>query len=469
MKRTLIITLVAVLAAACGGGGGGGGSGGAGGGSTANSGTPAGQASGVTFTPSAFHQTLPWGADQPVGVSMYFSDKSLLNGVTGAVYGTVTDLNGVLKPTVQINGAGSYLFQANIFVSQAAASGHYQGTFQLKLCADSQCQTPLPGSPWLLPYDLNITAASYGTGPYNTVMGVAFDSSGNFYVADATSSLLQKFTPAGAVSMVDNLLSLTAINGVANDQKGGVVISYSYDNYNPLLEDFNPSQPLNWEANGRYPSVYTEAAPAGLASDAAGNVYFADPGNVIGLANAKGAISAYAGTPGLNGAGTPGFVDGTGGAARFNTPNDVALDAGGNLYVADSGNHAIRKIAPGGIVTTLAGNGATGYADGTGAAARFAYPTGLALDAAGNIFVADSGNNTIRKVAPGGAVTTIAGDGSASNVGYVDATGASARFNGAFRIAVAPNGDLYVSDKGNGAIRVVTQAGVVSTLIAGGK
>jgi hypothetical protein len=147
----------------------------------------------------------------------------------------------------------------------------------------------------------------------------------------------------------------------------------------------------------------------------------------------------------------------------------VAVDAGGNLYVADSGNNLIRKISPGGVVTTLAGSvvgtssGANGgSADGLGAAAQFNFPNGLAVDAAGNVYVADFVNETIRQITPAGNVTTLAG--TAGVTGNTDGTGSAARFNGPTGIAVDAAGNVYVADTENHAVRKITLAGVVTTL-----
>ncbi|WP_324106400.1 hypothetical protein [Noviherbaspirillum sp.] len=146
--------------------------------------------------------------------------------------------------------------------------------------------------------------------------------------------------------------------------------------------------------------------------------------------------------------------------ARFNHPVGIASDSNGNLYVADSGNYTIRKIASSGVVTTLAGSpGISGDADGTGPAARFGNLKGLAVDAAGNVYVVDS--NAIRKITPSGAVSTVAGTPAAS--GDADGSGAAARFNQPWGIASDAAGNLYVADGGNYLIRKITPAGVVTT------
>ena len=160
-------------------------------------------------------------------------------------------------------------------------------------------------------------------------------------------------------------------------------------------------------------------------------------------------------------AGASGTADGTGAAARFNGPSDVAVDSAGNAYVTDTNNNTIRKITPAGVVSTLAGSaGASGSADGTGGAARFHSPTGITIDGQGNLFVADTENNTIRKITPAGTVTTFAGQAGVS--GSID--GASASFNMPGGVALDGSGNLFVADSGNDTIRKITPAGVVSTL-----
>lgn len=165
----------------------------------------------------------------------------------------------------------------------------------------------------------------------------------------------------------------------------------------------------------------------------------------------------------LAGNSASGSADGTGSAARFNGPVGVAVDSAGNVYVADGGNHTIRRITPAGVVTTLAGlAGHMGSVDGTGGAARFNYPDGLAVDRLDNVYVADFGNGTIRRVTPAGAVTTVAG--LAGSFFAIDGPSSAARFNSPRAVAVDESGNLYVADYYNQTIRKITTTGVVATL-----
>jgi sugar lactone lactonase YvrE len=167
------------------------------------------------------------------------------------------------------------------------------------------------------------------------------------------------------------------------------------------------------------------------------------------------------------GSGAPGYVDGTEYNTSFNQPLNLSTDIAGNIYVADQRNHCIRKITPSGIVTTVAGNGISGYADGISIAAQFNNPCGVTVDATGNLYVADSGNNCIRKISPTGVVTTLAGAGG-SNSGFMDGTGTNARFNNPIATCIDGSGNLIVADLYNNRLRKITTSGVVTTLLGNG-
>jgi sugar lactone lactonase YvrE len=161
------------------------------------------------------------------------------------------------------------------------------------------------------------------------------------------------------------------------------------------------------------------------------------------------------------GSGKAGFVDGQGTAAQFDGPTGVAVDGEGIIFVADSGNHCIRKITPDGLVTTFAGGHGRGFVNGRGADARFAFPYRVAIDGEGGVVVVDSGNYAIRKISPSGEVTTLAGSGTC---GSKDGQGEIAEFNLDCSFAVDGDGNAFVADMENCCIRKVTPLGAVTTV-----
>ncbi len=199
--------------------------------------------------------------------------------------------------------------------------------------------------------------------------------------------------------------------------------------------------------------------PNSVAADAAGNLFVADTANnTIREIDTNGVVSTLAGEPGSHGS-----RDGTGASARFWAPFGIAVDTNGTVYVADTGNNTIRKITTNGVVSTLAGlAGHPGSNDGHGPSARFRNPWGVAVDAAGNVFVADMSNDTIRKIRPDGTVYTFAGQ--AGTIGSIDGFGNDAQFNNPFAIAVDSADNVYVADSANDVIRKITPSRAVSTL-----
>ncbi len=197
--------------------------------------------------------------------------------------------------------------------------------------------------------------------------------------------------------------------------------------------------------------------PAGVCANGAGQVFVVDSSsNALRLLTIGVDVISFAGTS------TPGRSDGIGAAASFFAPEGVAIDAAGTAYVADTKNHTIRKIAPNAEVTTFAGKGGiAGSTNGNGTAAEFASPTALAVTASGVVYVCDTGNHLIRKILPDGTVTTLAGTAGVS--GNVNGNGTAAKFNAPRGIAVSDSGVIYVADSGNHTIRKITPAGLVST------
>ena len=199
--------------------------------------------------------------------------------------------------------------------------------------------------------------------------------------------------------------------------------------------------------------------PVSAAVDGSGNIYVADPAaHVIRKITSAGVVTTLAGT-----VGSAGSVDGVGSAARFNGPSGVAVDGSGNIYVADTNNHTIRGISPSGNVLTLAGTaGSVGSTDGIGSAARFTYPYGVATDSFGTVYVADTFNHMIRRIAQNGTVSTMGGV--AGTRGTTDGGVGTSRFAYPTGIAVDTQGFVYVADSQNSTIRKLTQGNVTSTI-----
>lgn len=395
--------------------------------------------SSITLTPTVDHASASLHIRINGG-----SYTSLSSGTASAALPLTTGDNTIeVRVTAQNNSTKTYTLVINRpapplplspqFTSTPGTTGAVNQQYTYQIQAISGAKEPISLTAAGLPDWLNLTPGlvvkrfvgkdlgdANGTGTsamFNSPGGIAMDASGNIYVADRGNHRIRKISPAGVVSTL-------AGSGTAGFADGAGVAAQFND-------------------------------PSGVAVDAAGNVYVSDTRNFrVRKITPTGQVSTFAGT------GTYGYANGTATAATFTYLLGIAIDNSGNLYVTDQDMHSIRKITAGGVVSTLAGSGAKGFKDGTGTAAQFAFPTGLAADASGNVYVADRDNHRIRKITAAGVVTTLAGNGTAD---FADGTQANARFNMPVGVAVDANGNVLVADRNNFRIRKVTPAGVVST------
>lgn len=300
------------------------------------------------------------------------------------------------------------------------------------------------------------------TASFSNFYGITIDPLGNLYVADTENRTIRKITQTGLVSTFAGSGQISSADGtgtaagfsfpvdIASDTSGNLyVIDYN------LIRKITPLGVVTTLAgsseNGDSDGTGTAASfngANGITVDRAGNIYVAEITNCkIRKIAHNGVVTTFAGN------GVSGFADGIGTATSFYEPMGVASDAAGNVYVADSGNHKIRKITPTGVVTTHAGNGQCADVDGIATIASFCYPPRIATDAIGNVYVCDRNNNKIKKIDPTGLVTTIAGSG---ELGAIDGTGATASFYLPEKIVADALGFLYVADTSNHKIRKIT-------------
>jgi len=311
--------------------------------------------------------------------------------------------------------------------------------------------------------------------------GVAVDAAGNLYIADG--SRVRKVTPAGTITTLagngqfkyggdGGLAAAASLNepgGVALDAAGNL---YTADSFNSRIRKVTPGGTIatvagngqsGYSGDGGPATAASLTYPSGVAVDAAGNLYIGDMWNGrIRKVTPAGTITTVAGSwrAGYSGDGGPAT------AASLNGPQGVAVDAAGNLYIADGDNWRIRKVTPGGTIATVAGSGHQGYSGdgGPATAASLSYPSGVAVDAAGNLYIADRLNNRIRKVTPSGTIATVAGNGQSGYSGDGGpATAASLSYPSG--VAVDAAGNLYIADPGNSRIRKVTPAGTITTVV----
>ena len=304
---------------------------------------------------------------------------------------------------------------------------------------------------------------SYGT-PNNFTVGTSINPLSPINVGcPIPPSGVSTFAGSGAIGSTDGIAASASFyrpSGVTVDATGNIYVA---DTYNQKIRKITPSGVVStFAGNGSAGATDGPAAnasfygPSGITIDATGYIYVADIGSrKIRKITPAGIVSTIAGS------GLAGSNDGPAANASFYGCSGVTVDASGNIYVADSFNNKIRKITPAGVVSTFAGNGSAGATDGPAATASFSDPSGVTIDTAGIIYVADSGNNKIRKITPAGVVSTVAGSGVR---GYTNGPAATASFYLPSGVALDAAGNIYVADHYNQIIRKITPAGIVSTV-----
>ena len=381
-------------------------------------------------------------------------------GVFGTNNGTGTAAQFYQPEGVAVDSSG------NVYVADT-------GNAAIRMITSGGVVSTFAGSPGSL-------GSTDGTGTnaiFYQPAGIAINSAGKLYVSDYFNNTIRGISSGGTVITLAGLAGTTgSADGTGNSARfwgpQGVAVNsagavYIADTANSTIRVMTSAgvvttlagSPSDGSANGATSSTRFYN-PRSVAVDTAFNIYVADTQNsVIRKITPLGVASVLAGTPGVSGS-----ADGLGANALFSAPQGVAVDSAGNIYVADTGNHTIRKITSGGTVATLAGlAGLSGNADGTGTSAHFYGPQGVAVDSAGNVYVSDTWNHTIRKITSGGVSSTLAG--LAGTCGTFDGTNSGARFNCPTGVAVDSSGNIYVADYNNDTIREVTPAGVVTTLV----
>lgn len=399
--------------------------------------------------------------------------------ITGANFSTSTNgntvtINGHAATVTAVNSSGT---QLTATVPLRAGSGPVTVTVNNRTATSASSLT----YEWAYTSVTILAGSNVGSGGFaddnnganvrfDKPAGIAVDTAGNLYVADAYNHRIRKVSPTGATTT----LAGTGVRGFADGTSGAAVkFDYPYG----VTVDRNGNIYVADASNNRIRKVAPTGAtttlagngnsgwvdhtdpiqvkfyyPYGVAVDAIGSVYVTDQGNHrIRKVTSTGTTTTLAGN------GNTGWVDHTDPSqVKFNYPYGVALDAGGNVYIADANNHRIRKVSPAGATTTWTGNGIAGYEDNTnGLNAKFRYPTGITIGLNGDIYVADQDNHRIRKITATGAVSTVAGNGTAGLLN--DATNPlAAQFSTPYGVAIDKEGNLYVTDRGNNCIRKIT-------------
>lgn len=385
----------------------------------------------------------------------------VVSSFAGGTSGALTDGTGAAAVFVSLRGL-TIDSADNLYAGESTA-------FVIRKITPGAVVTTIAGSL----YTPSTVDGTGGSAQFADVTDLQYDSfSDTILVAEKGAAVVRRMTTTGTVTTI---LGTPAVLG-RNSSRRYKIRRHRWARSHEALETkprrrFRPWYQIRKSTAGLVVTTVAGIAPyangalaiAGskqpgyLVADASGNIYFTDTSPQVRKISVGGVVSTIAGSETVFGG-----ADGTGATASFFAPKGIVLDSLGNIFVADATGATIRKITPAGVVTTFAGSyNVTGWADGTGTAARFSSPEGLAIDSNDNLYVADRTNRTIRMINSSGVVTTLAGTHGSS--GSTDATGAAARFSSPTGL-VFYAGNLYVTDTNNNRIRKITSAGVVTTL-----
>jgi uncharacterized protein (TIGR03437 family) len=432
----------------------------------------------VTASPSTIATTASTTLTATVTAASGTPTGTVAFGLGSTVLGspTLTATGGTAQATLVVNGSRLAVGSNSITASYSGDAAHSASAASVTVTVTQS--TPTASGFTITTVAGNGTAGSTGDfGPaisaaLNGPEGVAMDSAGNLFIADYYNNRVRKVTPTGTITTVagtgadgsggDGGLATSALfshpSGVAVDNAGNLFIA---DYMNNRIRKVTPAGTISTVAgngtegyNGdNIPATSAELwLPIGVAVDSAGNLFIAElTGYRIRKVTPAGIISTVAGN------GSPGYNDGPATSAGLNFPTGVAVDGAGNIFIADRGNNFIRKVTPAGMMSRVAGNGNQGFSGDGGPAtsAALSYPSGVAVDAAGNLFIADAGNNLIRKVTPDGTISTVAGNRTSSSGGD-GGPATSAGISSPPGVIVDNAGNLFIADFDNNKIRKLT-------------
>jgi Repeat of unknown function (DUF5648)/NHL repeat len=411
----------------------------------------------------------------PTEMASALASKATQNLEGTAFYASVATSPG-LSPVYRFRNLlnGSYLYsisedEKNSIVANYSAYYALEGPAWYASATPAAGYSPLYRFRNLINGTYLFTAYESEKNSIVTYYSSAFVLEGVSYYVRQTSTLMLSLVAGNGLKAITvdgtgAAASFTYMNGIGHDRAGNM---YATETYTGLIRKITPAGVVTTYTAGGYGYLDGPVSTAkftqlrGIVSDSQNNLFVADRGNArIRKITPNGVVSTFAGgNPNNN------YADGVGTAAGFFSPNGIAIDSNDNLYVTDGGGNTIRKITPAAVVTTLAGTGNVfgwGYLDATGAAAKFNSPNGITVDAAGNLYVTEAYSH-IRKISPAGVVTTFAGGLSPSSL-YTDGLGTASSINQPSGITADSSGNVYVTDKDD-TIRKITPDGLVTTVV----